>query len=163
MTKKLNILATEWKPEFKEEADLVLTPLQKTENRGFTLDTDVSPQAQSSVKNVTFTFYAHTFTAAVKQGIPITIVIDRNCTILNVYCHVETAPGAGKTTTIDVNKGGTTLFTTQSDRPSITGTDKTANGVPDITALVTNDQLTMDVDVNDGVAVKLSVYVRCIA
>jgi hypothetical protein len=68
-------------------------------------------------------------------------------TITEVYLMVGTAPGSGKTFTVDVNKNGTTIFTTQGNRPSIadTATEDTS-GVPDVTALAKNDKLTVDID-----------------
>jgi len=70
-------------------------------------------------------------------------------TITEVYLMVGVAPGSGKTLTVDVNKNGTTIFTTQSNRPSIadTATEDTS-GVPEVTALAKNDKITVDVDVN---------------
>lgn len=162
-----------WSPIWKKEAELTIDPFSsivnasaspnKTMNRGFDLLTDVSPQSPilTASNYVTYTFYAYTVTAGTQQGIPQTIVIDRNCTCVEVYIQLEVAPGAGKTLTIDVNLGGTTIFTTQANRPSITGTGKVANGLPNVSAFTNNQQLTMDVDVNTGVAAKLSVYVRC--
>lgn len=111
---------------------------------------------------LTFTFYEASISQATGKGIPKTIVVDRSCTIVEVYAQVETAPGSAKTLTVDVNKNGTTIFTTQGNRPSITGTGTTdTSGTPDVIALTKNDLLTMDIDTHDGVAAKLSVYVRC--
>jgi len=70
-------------------------------------------------------------------------------TIGEVYLMVGTAPGADKTFTVDVNKGGTTIFTTQANRPSIAGTDtEDTSGTPDVTTFVKNDKFTIDVDVS---------------
>jgi len=70
-------------------------------------------------------------------------------TITEVYLMVGTAPGSGKTFTVDVNKNGTTIFTTQGNRPSIadTATEDTS-GTPEVTALAKNDKLTVDIDVS---------------
>jgi len=114
------------------------------------------------VANVTYTFYEQTISQSAGMGIPATIIVDRVCTIDKVYIHVETAPGAGKTITVDVNKNGTTIFTTQGNRPSITEiSTEDESGTPDVVTLTKNDKLTMDIDVHDGAADKLSVYVRC--
>jgi len=113
-------------------------------------------------QSVTFTFYEHTVSQSAGMGIPKTIVVDRDCTIDKVYIHLETAPGSAKTLTVDVNKNGTTIFTTQSKRPSITGTATVdESDTPDVVVLAKNDLLEMDIDVSDGAADKLSVYVRC--
>ena len=70
-------------------------------------------------------------------------------TIEEVYIIAKTAPGTDKTLTVDVNKGGTTIFSTQANRPSISGTDKTAtSGTPDVTTFAKNDLFTIDVDVS---------------
>ncbi len=111
---------------------------------------------------VTYTFYDHFVDAGTGQGHPASIVIDRDCTIRKVYIHVETAPGGGTLVTVDVNRNGTTIFTTQGDRPSISGTDVVdESGPPDVTTLLKDDVISMDVDSDTGSASKLSVYIRC--
>lgn len=110
---------------------------------------------------LTYTFYEDEIAQGSGKGIPKTIVVDRDCYIDKVYIKVETAPGAGKTLTVDVNLTGVTIFTTQANRPSVTGSSKNANGTPDMVYLSKNDELTMDIDVHDGSADKLSVYIRC--
>ncbi len=70
-------------------------------------------------------------------------------TIDEVYIMARTAPGTDKTLTVDVNKGGTTIFTTQENRPSLTGTATEAtSGTPDVTTFAKNDKFTIDVDVS---------------
>jgi len=70
-------------------------------------------------------------------------------TIEEVYLMAKTAPGAGKTLTVDVHKGGTTIFTTQGNRPSLVDTAKTdTSGTPDVTTFAKNDLFTIDVDVS---------------
>lgn len=70
-------------------------------------------------------------------------------TIEEVYLMAKTAPGADKTLTVDVNKGGTTIFTTQANRPSLIGTNTEAtSGNPDVATFVKNDLFTIDVDVS---------------
>lgn len=116
----------------------------------------------TKTSNVTFTFYEDSVAQETGKGIPKTIMVDRACTIDKVYIHVETAPGAGTEITVDVHLNGTTIFTNQAGRPSITGTDTEAeSGSPNVVALKKDDKLTMDIDTSDGIAAKLSVYVRC--
>jgi hypothetical protein len=68
------------------------------------------------------------------------------CTVVNVRAMVNTAP-AGSAITVDVNKNGTTLFTTQGNRPSIAAAANASGAaVPDVTALAAGDYLTVDVD-----------------
>ena len=108
---------------------------------------------RTSTTNVTYTFYEYSIAQSADMGVPATIVVDRNCTIDKVYIQVETAPGSGKTITVDVHKNGTTIFTTQGNRPSIAGTATTdESGIPSIVDLLKNDLLTMDIDVHDGIA-----------
>lgn len=72
---------------------------------------------------------------------------DRAYTIKKVRASVDTAP-TGTSIRIDVNKNGTTVFTTQANRPDIavsTNTDEANN--PDVTAVAAGDYLTVDIDV----------------
>ena len=144
--------------------DIVGGDLQQEGDLVGNLSTDPATISEpATVETVTYTFYEHTIASGTGKGIPATIVIDRSCTIQEVYLHVETAPGAGFTLTIDVNKNGTTIFGTQANRPSITETDTTAtSGAPSVTALSQDDEITMDIDTSDGSPAKLSVYVRCL-
>lgn len=66
--------------------------------------------------------------------------------IVDVKARVGTAP-TGADLLVDVNKNGTTIFTTQAARPSIAinGTVST-NGTPAVTSLAATDELTVDVD-----------------
>jgi len=67
-------------------------------------------------------------------------------TILTCRAMVNTAP-TGATAIFDVHKNGTTVFTTQANRPTvaISGTDSGA-AVPDVTSVVSGDYLTVDID-----------------
>lgn len=66
--------------------------------------------------------------------------------IVGVTAAVLTAP-TGATLIVDVNKGGTTIFTTQGNRPTIaiSGTS-TAVKTPDVTSFSAGDVFTVDVD-----------------
>lgn len=68
------------------------------------------------------------------------------CTIESVTALLTTAP-TGATAILDVNRNGTTIFTTQSGRPtfSIGGTVATV-GTPAVTSLVAGDYLSVDID-----------------
>lgn len=68
----------------------------------------------------------------------------RTLTILGVRATLGTAGSTD--TVVDVNKGGTTLFTTQANRPTLaTGVD-TDLAVPDVTAWENGTYLTVDID-----------------
>ena len=73
--------------------------------------------------------------------------IEGSWTIVYVRASVGTAP-TGASLIVDVNKNGTTIFTTQSRRPTIAASGFTAlSGTPiEVTALTTGDYLTVDVD-----------------
>lgn len=73
--------------------------------------------------------------------------IPYNAIIDVVVVHVGTAP-ATQAILIDVNDDGTTIFTTQGNRPSIAaGTNDDDSGTPDGgTAVVANSVITVDVD-----------------
>ena len=75
-----------------------------------------------------------------------TIVAPCTLTIVKVKVVVKTAP-TGAALIVDVNKGGTTIFTTQGGRPSIAAGDtQDDSDTPDVTALAEGDKLTIDVD-----------------
>lgn len=67
-----------------------------------------------------------------------------------IYFHVAGAPSGGPMW-IDVNVGGTTLFTTQANRPTVAdGVKTSADATPDITALSDGDLVTIDIDSDSG-------------
>jgi len=75
-----------------------------------------------------------------------TIVAPCALTIVKVKVAVKTAP-TGAALIVDVNKNGTTIFTTQGGRPSIAIGDTTDDSdTPDVTALAETDKLTVDID-----------------
>lgn len=71
----------------------------------------------------------------------------RTLTITAVRTHVGTAP-TGATLIVDVNKNGTTIFTTQSNRPTVAISGNTSGKVTnmDVTTLADGDYLTVDID-----------------
>jgi hypothetical protein len=75
-----------------------------------------------------------------------TICAPCTLTIVKVKICVKTAP-TGAALIVDVNKDGTTIFTTQGGRPSIAAGDtQDDSDTPDVTALAEGDKLTIDVD-----------------
>ena len=72
--------------------------------------------------------------------------LDYNGQILGVRAMVNTAP-TGATLIVDVHLNGTTVFTTQANRPTIaaSGTDSGV-AIPDVVSFVTGDYLQFDVD-----------------
>lgn len=71
---------------------------------------------------------------------------DQSVTVTNVIATVGTAP-TGASLIFDVNKNGTTIFTTQGNRPTITATNFTdLSSTPNVTSFASGDYLTVDVD-----------------
>jgi hypothetical protein len=70
-----------------------------------------------------------------------------NCTITGVYCSVGTAPTGGAII-IDVNLNGTTIFTTQANRPSIPSSGFYSGLVTNmnVTAVTAGSYISIDVD-----------------
>lgn len=66
--------------------------------------------------------------------------------LTRVYISVGTAP-TGADLIVDVNINGTTIFTTQANRPTIAASANTGtSGVPDVTTVNVGEYLTVDVD-----------------
>lgn len=88
-------------------------------------------------------------------------VVPRDSEIESVYMHCRDT-GTSSSTIIDVNRNGTTIFTTQSNRPTLAydDSDKVASAVPDITALSEGDVLSVDIDQAAADAEGLNVVVR---
>lgn len=96
-------------------------------------------------------------------GNPLRIYAPCALTIDKVFIAVATAP-VGAAVIVDINKNGTTIFTTQSNRPQIAaGSNTGESGTPDITSLAAGDYLTMDVDQvgSSTPGADLTVHVRC--
>lgn len=83
--------------------------------------------------------------------------------ILGIYAACHTAP-TGAAIIVDINKNGTTVFTTQGNRTTIAAgsNDSGSEDVPDVVTLASGDYLTMDIDqVGSSVAgAVVSVHVR---
>ncbi len=70
----------------------------------------------------------------------------RGGTILYVRCSAGTAP-AGQDIIVDINRGGTTIFTTQANRPKVpAGSNDGSSAVPDVTSFNAGDVFTCDID-----------------
>ena len=67
--------------------------------------------------------------------------------IIGVRAHLDTAP-TGAAFVVDVNRNGTTIFTTQANRPTIAiGSTDSSTSLPDVTGVAAGDRLSLDVDV----------------
>lgn len=80
-------------------------------------------------------------------------------TILDVQAQVGVAPSGG-VVTVDVNKDGTTIFTTQANRPEIASGEYVSDlETPDVTAWAADSYLSVDVDAHNDCE-DLTVVVR---
>lgn len=70
-------------------------------------------------------------------------------TIIDVRVRLGTAP-TGSSVIFDVNKNGSTIFTTQGDRPTVATSSQTDTAVPNVTSVADGDYLTVDVDQVDS-------------
>lgn len=94
-----------------------------------------------------------TLSAFSRQGIlsvstgALRLPVEGTYIITGVRLMAGTAP-TGQALLVDVNKNGTTIYTTQSNRPTIAaGANSGGPGAtPDVTALVAGDYLTIDID-----------------
>jgi hypothetical protein len=74
------------------------------------------------------------------------VYLEGDYVILTVRAAVDTAP-TGASIRVDVNKNGTTIYTTQSARPEIAaGTNHGLGGAPAVTTFAAGDYITVDVD-----------------
>lgn len=88
------------------------------------------------------------------------VYMDKACTVDSVTISVNTAPSGG-TVIVDVNRNGTTIYGTQTNRPTIASTGFTANGgAASNGTFAAGDYLTVDVDAVTAPAANLTVYVR---
>ena len=73
--------------------------------------------------------------------------VDGTYTIVGTRLMVGTAP-TGADIIVDINKNGTTIYTTQGNRPTITASANAGGpgATPDITSLAAGDYLTVDID-----------------
>lgn len=73
-------------------------------------------------------------------------IVPFGMTITEIRLAVGVAP-TGADLILDINKNGTTLYTTQGNRPTITAGNTSATATdPDVTSLAKGDVLTLDID-----------------
>jgi hypothetical protein len=89
--------------------------------------------------------FAITGTVAVATG-KSRIYLEGSYVVETVRAAVNTQP-TGAALIVDVNKNGTTIYTTQSGRPSISASSNSATGnSPDVTTFASGDYMQVDVD-----------------
>lgn len=83
------------------------------------------------------------------------------CTIIDVRVRLATQP-TGSSVIFDVHKNGTTIFTTQANRPTVATSSNTDTAVPDVTAVADGDYVTVDIDQIDsnGIGAGATVVIR---
>lgn len=127
----------------KEGTKVTLTIVDDTINDRINVTIASSPGAGTIKTTLSFAVVG---TLAVGTDKAPTILAPITLTIVKVKLVVKTAP-TGAAIIMDVNKNGTTIFTTQANRPQIAIDATTGNsGTPDVTALAETDKLTIDVD-----------------
>lgn len=73
-------------------------------------------------------------------------IFPTTATIVSVRLACNTAP-TGAAIKVDVNKNGTTIFTTQANRPNIVvSAFASSAAIPDVTSIAAGDYLTCDID-----------------
>lgn len=151
----------------KIRTDGTLSALERTTNKGAANGyAPLNASAQVPVANlpvgtgasqVAAGNHTHTLTftlpAYSKQGSLVTttgalrLPVDGTYTIVGTRLMVGTAP-TGAAIIVDVNKNGSTIYTTQANRPTIAaGANAGGPGsAPDVTSLAAGDYLTVDID-----------------
>ena len=114
-----------------------------------------SPGGSDWIHNIDGRLYAQTDIAA--------FVGVRNTTILKVYLYGLVLGSAGNTI-VDVHKNGTTIFTTQGNRPTLPYNDADHviySAAPEVSTLVAGDLITIDLDAvavgSSGLAVVIQI------
>ena len=86
-----------------------------------------------------------------------------NLKITNVYISTDTPP-TGANIILDINKNGESIYTTQSNRPSIlVNTTTPTTALPDVTNINVGDKISLDIDQTGSTVAgeNLSVTIKC--
>ena len=134
----------------KSEVDTALAAKPDTTNTYTKTEVDTALSSKAAVVHThkqTFP-YSQAGTLALKTGtFRLYNDSDASWTIVGVRATVGSAP-TGASIIVDVNVNGTTIFTTQGNRPSIASTEFTSGFVSsmDITSVPVGDYMTVDID-----------------
>jgi hypothetical protein len=84
---------------------------------------------------------------AVATNVPNAFIVTKDVEITACYIYCKT-PGTASSTIVDVNKNGTTIYTTQANRPTLAYNDANgwASSIPDILTFAAGDVITLDID-----------------
>jgi hypothetical protein len=98
-----------------------------------------SPNAEETIT----WFFSGVLTTGTKKD---AALLGKAGTITDVRAYLDTS-GSGSSTIVDVNKNGTTIFTTQANRPTIAaGANASSTAGPDVTSVAAGDRLSVDLD-----------------
>jgi hypothetical protein len=104
--------------------------------------TDLSSTAGTKTRSIAFHLHGD---QAAETG-AVSFIAPQALTITDIRVSVDTAP-AGAALTIDVNKNGTTMYTTQANRPSIAaGATSATATLPDVKTMALGDKISIDID-----------------
>lgn len=133
--------ARNWKNAFQHQGNFNGPIVQMLQD----LETDLTT-ALAAISSDHIAFFTHSGAATAGAGVGRYLFRDA-AVITAVIAACNTAP-AGADLILDINKNGTTIFTTQANRPRILdGAHATAStAVPDVTSVVPGDYLTVDID-----------------
>lgn len=124
------------------------------------MDVDVSGATTPSFARVDSDRWTSSVALTVTSGL-IEVPFKGDVEIIEVEAYLSTQP-TGSAVTIDLNKNGTTMYTTQANRPSVAVAANSDTTVPDVTSISDGDTLSVDIDAIDsgGDGAGLSVTVR---
>jgi hypothetical protein len=110
--------------------------------------------------------YTYTFGQSVAAVGTARMYVEYNSTVTKIRVAAGTAV-AGQSVIVDVNKNGTTLYTTQANRPTIAiGAVTQVAAAPNVTAFTAGDYITVDVDQlgttagSFGVPITITIYLQ---
>ena len=111
---------------------------------------------------ITALAFAYVGTLTTGTSVSPLLVTPCSLDIVNVKAIVKTACGSGSII-VDVNKDGTTVFSTQANRPTLpSGSLIVTSSAPDVTSLPEGSVIAIDIDsVGNSIGADLSVIVKC--
>ena len=119
-----------------------LSPIAVDQLSGIEVDLATALSGGAAAAPIVFSYSGVAATGSGTNRFPIVLP----ASIHGVVATAGTAP-TGSSLIFDVNKNGTTIFTTQANRPLISVSSNISSiAVPDVTSVATNDYLTVDID-----------------